>query len=70
MTTNPVKAEYVSLQDAATIYAVSVDVLRQRIATGDLPAVRAGRYLIRVRIDDLKRLFLPIPAAYRPQRRR
>ena len=34
-----------------------------RIATGELPAVHAGRRLIRVRIDDLKRMFRPLPAA-------
>lgn len=57
--------EYVSLQDAAVLYSVSVDLLRQRIATGELPAVHAGRRLIRVRLDDLKRLFRPVPAARR-----
>lgn len=63
MTSNPVKAEYISLQDAAVLYGVSVDLLRHRIATGQLPAVHAGRRLIRVRIEDLKRMFRPIPAA-------
>ena len=63
MTSSNLRPEYVSLQDAATLYAVSVDLLRHRIATGELPAVHAGRRLIRVRLDDLKRMFRPLPAA-------
>lgn len=55
--------EYVSLQDAAVIYGVSVDLLRERIISGELPAVHSGRRLIRVRLDDLKRVFRPVPAA-------
>ncbi len=65
MTSNPTKAEYISLQDAAVLYDVSVDLLRHRIRTGDLPAVHAGRRLIRIRIEDLKRMFRPLPAARR-----
>ena len=43
MTTNApnVKPEFVSLQEAAVLYSVSVDLLRQRIASGELPAVTA-----------------------------
>lgn len=54
--------EYVSLQRAAAMYDVSVDLLRERISLGQLPAVRAGRRLIRVRLDDLRKVFRPIPA--------
>jgi hypothetical protein len=68
MTSSTVKAEYISLQDAAILYAVSVDLLRHRIATGELPAVHAGRRLIRVRVDDLRRMFRPLPAARRYRR--
>jgi len=60
--------EYVSLQDAAVIYGVSVDLLRQRILTGELPAVHTGRRLIRVRLEDLKRVFRPVPSAGRRAR--
>ncbi|MCA0250896.1 MAG: helix-turn-helix domain-containing protein [Actinobacteria bacterium] len=63
--TSTIQAEYISLQDAAVLYAVSVDLLRHRIATGELPAVHAGRRLIRVRVDDLQRMFRPIPTARR-----
>ncbi len=54
-------AEWLSLQQAAAIYGVSVDTLRRRIAHGHLPASRFGRRLIRVRVEDLERLFRPIP---------
>lgn len=57
-----VQAEYMSLQEAAVLYSVSVDLLRKRISCGDLPAVFAGRRLIRVRLEDLKRVFQPVPA--------
>ena len=69
MTSSTLRPEYMSLQDAAALYAVSVDLLRERIRTGELPAVHAGRRLIRVRLDDLKRMFRPLPAArkYRQQ---
>lgn len=57
------RPEYISLQDAAVLYAVSVDLLRERIRTGEIPAVHAGRRLIRVRLEDLRRMFRPLPAA-------
>ncbi len=59
---NPrVEPEWVSLREAAKIYAVSTYTLRRRIASGDLPAVKLGYKLIRVRIADLDRLFPAIP---------
>ena len=47
--------EWLSLQQAATIYGVSVDTLRRRISAGKLPASRFGVRLIRVRAEDLDR---------------
>ena len=38
-----VEPEYVSLREAARIYAVSTFTLRRRIASGDLPAVKLGK---------------------------
>ena len=64
------KPEWVSLQDAAVIYGVSVDLLRQRISIGELPAVHAGRRVIRVRLEDLARVFRPVPCASPTRRRR
>lgn len=52
--------EYLPLRDAADRYHVSVDTLRRRITDGSLPAVRAGRRIIRVNTGDLERLFRPV----------
>lgn len=52
---------WLSLREAAKIYAISTYTLRRRIASGDLPAVKLGYKLIRVRISDLDRLFPAIP---------
>lgn len=40
---------------------VSTYTLRHRISSGDLPAVKLGYKLIRVRIEDLDKLFPAIP---------
>ena len=53
--------EWLSLQQAAGMYGASVDTLRRRIASGKLRASRFGVRLIRVRVEDLDRLFRPIP---------
>lgn len=44
--------EWLSLQQAAAFYGVSVDTLRRRIAAGKLRASRFGVRLIRVRVED------------------
>jgi excisionase family DNA binding protein len=62
--------EWLSLQQAAAIYGVSVDTLRRRIAAGKLPASRFGVRLIRVRVADLDRLYRPIPIGDELARRR
>ena len=62
--------EWLSLQQAALVYGVSVDTLRRRIASGKLPASRFGERLIRVRVEDLDRLFRPIPIGRWSSRRR
>jgi excisionase family DNA binding protein len=59
---------WLSLQQAAVIYGVSVETLRRRIRYGQLPASRFGQRLIRVRTEDLDRLFRDIPTV-RPLRR-
>ncbi len=53
--------KWLSLQQAANVYGISVDTLRRSISTGQLPAARFGPRLIRVRIRDLERQFRPIP---------
>ena len=55
------ETEWVSLREAAKIYAISTYTLRRRIASGDVPAVKLGYKLIRVRISDLDKLFPAIP---------
>jgi len=57
---------YISLREAARIYAVSTYTLRRRIASGDLPAVKLGYKIIRVRVADLDGLFPAIPTT-RPE---
>jgi len=56
-------AQWLSLRQAAALYGVSTDTIRRRIVTGQLPASRCGGRIIRVRIDDLERLFRPLTAA-------
>ena len=62
--------EWVSLQQAALIYGISVDTIRRRIAAGVLPASRIGARIIRVRIEDLDRVCRPIAVGERTARRR
>lgn len=62
--------EWLSLQQAALVYGVSVDTLRRRISAGRLPASRFGERLIRVRVEDLDRLFKAIPIGNAFTRRR
>ena len=63
---NPPTREWLSMQQAATIYGISVDTLRRHISAGRLPASRLGVRLIRVRVEDLDRLFRRIPAVSPP----
>jgi len=55
--------EYLTLQEAAERYHVSVMTLRRRIRSGDLPAVHAGARLIRIPAPALEMLFTPVPNA-------
>ncbi len=57
------KPQWISIRQAAATYDVSVDTIRRRIATGQLPASRCGGRIIRVRIADLDHLFRPLTAA-------
>ncbi len=52
--------QYLSIAEAAAVYHVSRDYLRDRIIDGSLPAVRSGKKIIRVSTADLERLFRPI----------
>jgi len=57
-------------KQATVIYGVSVDTLRRRIAADKLPASRFGVRLIRVRVENLDRLYRPIPISDELARRR
>ena len=63
-----VKQQWISLREAALIHGVSTYTLRRRIASGDLPAVKLGYRIIRVRIEDLNKL-VPILPTTRPEDR-
>lgn len=53
--------EYLTLQEAAERYHVSVMTLRRRIRTGELPAVHSGARLIRIPAPALEQMFTPVP---------
>ena len=55
--------EYLTLQEAAERYHVSVMTLRRRIRSGALPAVHSGARLIRIPAPALEQLFTPVPNA-------
>jgi excisionase family DNA binding protein len=52
-------AQLLTLQVAAKETACSVSTLRNLIARGDLPALRFGPRLIRVRREDLQSVLTP-----------
>ena len=54
---------FISLSAAAEILGISVHTLRRRIASGELPAFRTGRRIIRIRVSDLEKLLRRVPAA-------
>lgn len=56
-------ARLMSIAQAAELLGLSTKTIRRRIATGDLPAYRAGRRVIRVKGADLDRQFRRIPSA-------
>ncbi|WP_245994513.1 helix-turn-helix domain-containing protein [Nocardioides immobilis] len=62
---DPTRTQYLTLVEAADLMSVSVKTLRRRIADGTIPAYRCGRRVIRIRVEDLERAFLPIPSAQR-----
>jgi len=64
MTTNTIStSQLLSPNQAAELLGLSVRTIRRRIATGQLPAYRSGRKVIRIKTADLDRIFRRIPAA-------
>ena len=54
-------AARLSLQEAADELGVSTRTVRRYIASGQLPAVRVGARLLRVRRDHVEALARPVP---------
>lgn len=52
---------YISLQQMADKYGLSVKSCRRMVATGALPAFRIGERVIRVRERDVEALMQPVP---------
>ena len=64
MTTNTIStAQLLSPNQAAELLGLSVRTIRRRIASGQLPAYRSGRKVIRIKTSDLDSIFRRIPSA-------
>lgn len=50
----------IPLEEAATLYGMSVDTVRRWISSGKVRAYRFGPRRIRVETDDLESMFVPI----------
>ena len=53
---------FISLGKAAEMLSISVRTLRRRIASGELPAFRSGRRIIRIRVADVEKLLRRVPS--------
>jgi excisionase family DNA binding protein len=51
---------YVGIPDAAAYLDVDHKTIRRLIASGDLPAGRVGKRLIKIRLSDLDALVVPM----------
>ena len=54
---------FISLGAAADMLSISVRTLRRRIASGELPAYRSGRRIIRIRVADVEKVLRRVPSA-------
>ena len=54
---------YESLAQASQRTGLSIKTLRRRIASGDLPAYRNGKRILRVDPKDVDRMMRPVPTA-------
>lgn len=64
-TTTPrgLRKRYVSVQDGADYTGLSVRTIRSYIADGRLTGYRLGPRALRLDVDELDALFVPIPTA-------
>lgn len=54
------KRAYVGIDEAATYLDVEHKTVRRLIASGDLPAYRLGKRLIKLKVADLDALLVPM----------
>jgi excisionase family DNA binding protein len=63
--TAKVGREFESLSSAAECTGLSIRTLCRRITSGDLAAYRSGAQVIRVSPDDVDRLMVRMPTAWK-----
>lgn len=51
-----------SINETADYWGTSTDTVEQKIKTGELPAVRLGPRLVRIRLRDAEALLEPVQA--------
>ena len=61
--TSQAQPEYLAPKQAAELVGVHPLTIRRAIASGDLPAMRMGPRIIRVKRADVLALLRPIPTA-------
>ena len=50
----------ISIEQAAEMYGVGRQTIRRLISDGEVPAVRVGKRVIRLDVNDLERAFKPV----------
>lgn len=60
MNPNDTQPKWVSVMQAAYIYSVHPNTIRNLIRDGKLKASRLGRNIIRISMDDLNDVFTPV----------
>jgi excisionase family DNA binding protein len=61
--------DLISIERAAEFLGVTTRTVRQWISTGELPASRLGKRIIRIDYEDLRLFCKPIHAGYGKSRR-
>lgn len=63
LTTHPKKRRWVSQAEAAEYLGITDRTLRRMVASGELPAYRLGKRLLRFEQADVDALLRPVPTA-------
>jgi excisionase family DNA binding protein len=61
--------DLVSIERAAEFLGVTTRTIRQWISTGELPASRLGKRVIRIDYEDLRDFCKPIHRGYKSEKR-